>query len=378
MKRRSFMVVLAAGGAVVALPGCNSMPASAIAAWQQPGADQTDPRLRALSWALLAPNPHNLQSWIADIREPGLIRLSVDLHRLLPETDPPNRQILIGCGAFLEMLCMAAAQLGQRAEVTLLPEGEYAASGVDARPFATVRMTADATVQPDPLFAAVPLRRTNRAPYSAQVPSDALLAQLQSAAQRPGITLHAAADPAKVGRLRELAIAGYRVEFGTPATWSESVNVMRVGTAAVATEPSGVPVLGTMVWWGEKLGMLDLASLRKTDGVAAKTAVDTSVDAAQNTHAWAWLISADNSRRSQIEAGRAYLRTDLAAASLGLAIQPNSQVLQEFPEMAELYSSFHKEVTVTQPSRVQMFVRLGYASRPDPAPRRPLNRLVRA
>ena len=62
MKRRSFMLVLAAGGAVIALPGCNSMPASAIASWQQPGADQTDPRLRALSWALLAPNPHNLQS----------------------------------------------------------------------------------------------------------------------------------------------------------------------------------------------------------------------------------------------------------------------------------------------------------------------------
>ena len=103
-----------------------------------------------------------------------------------------------------------------------------------------------------------------------------------------------------------------------------------------------------------------------------------SVDAAQNTHAWAWLASADNTRRSQIEAGRAYMRTDLAAASLGLAIHPNSQVLQEFPEMAGLYSSFHKEVGVAQAARVQMFVRLGYASRPDPAPRRPLNRLVRA
>jgi hypothetical protein len=174
-----------------------------------------------------------------------------------------------------------------------------------------------------------------------------------------------------------LAIAGYRVEFGTPATWAESANAMRVGTAAVAAEPSGVSVLGTMVWWGDKLGMLDLASLRSTDGVAAKTAVDTSIDAARNTHAWAWLISADNSRRSQIEAGRAYMRTDLAAASLGLAIQPNSQVLQEFPEMAALYDNFHREVGVSHPSRVQMFVRLGYASRPEPAPRRPLDRLLR-
>lgn len=378
MKRRSFMLVLAAGGAVIALPGCNSMPASATAAWNHPGAQQTDPRLRALSWALLAPNPHNLQSWIADIREPGLIRLSVDLQRMLPATDPPNRQILIGCGAFLELLCMAAAQMGQRAEVTLLPEGDYAASGVDARPFATVRMTADAAVQPDPLFATVPLRRTTRAPYSTQVPSAALLTQLEAAAQRPGIALQTTAEANKVDRLRELAIAGYRVEFTTPATWTESANAMRVGTNAVAAEPSGVSVLGTKVWWGSKLGMLDLASLRSTDGVAAKTAVETSVDAAQNTHAWAWLISADNSRRSQMEAGRAYLRTDLAAASLGLAIQPNSQVLQEFAEMAELYRRFHSEVQVAQPARVQMFVRLGYASRPDPAPRRPLDRLVRA
>ena len=74
---------------------------------------------------------------------------------MLPATDPPNRQILIGCGAFLELLCMAAAQLGHRAEVTLLPEGDYAASGVDARPFATVHMAADASARPAPLFAAV-------------------------------------------------------------------------------------------------------------------------------------------------------------------------------------------------------------------------------
>jgi hypothetical protein len=377
MNRRSLMLVLAAGGAVIALPGCNSMPASATAPWEEPGAIQTDPRLRALSWALLAPNPHNLQSWIADIREPGLIHLSVDLKRLLPATDPPNRQILIGCGAFLELLCLAAAQYGHLAEVHLLPEGDYAATGVDARPFATVRMTANSAVKPDKLFTIAGLRRTNRAPYSTQVPPSAALSQLESAAQRPGINLHTATNPAQVQRLRALAIAGYRVEFGTPVTWAESANLMRVGAAAVAAEPSGVSVTGTKAWWGSKLGMLDPDSLRKTDGIAAKTAIDTSIDAAQNTHAWVWLSSADNSRRNQIEAGRAYMRTDLTAAHLGMAIHPNSQVLQEFPAMAELYTQFHTEVGVSQPARVQMFARLGYADRPEPAPRRPLNRLVR-
>ena len=42
---------------------------------------------------MLAPNPHNLQCWIADLRAPGLIRLHVDRSRLLPQTDPPNRRL---------------------------------------------------------------------------------------------------------------------------------------------------------------------------------------------------------------------------------------------------------------------------------------------
>lgn len=378
MRRRSFMLVLAAGGAVIALPGCEAIPPAATAPWLAPGATATDPRLRALSWALLAPNPHNLQSWVADIREPGLIRLSVDLQRLLPATDPPSRQVLIGCGAFLELLCQAAGQQGQRAEVTLLPEGEYAAGGVDARPFASVQLTPDASMQSDPLFAAVPMRRTNRSPYSAQMPDAQTLARLAAAAERSGITLHSSTDVAKVQRLRELAIAGYRVEFSDAAAWAESADLMRVGAAAVAAEPSGIAVTGTMAWFGTQLGMLGPEALRKTDGVAARTAIDSSAEAAKHTHAWAWLSSADNSRRTQIEAGRAYMRTDLAAAQLGLAIHPNSQVLQEFEAMSTLYDQFHAEVGVAQPARVQMFVRLGYAARPDPAPRRPLGRLVRA
>lgn len=372
------MLVLAAGGAVIALPSRDALPASAVAPWTAPGAAQTDPRLRALSWALLAPNPHNLQSWVADIREPGLIRLSVDLQRLLPATDPPSRQILIGCGAFLELLCLAAAQQGQRTDVTLLPEGEYAAGGVDARPFATVRLTADATLQPDPLFAAAPLRRTNRAPYGEQVPDTQLLARLAAAGARPGITWHSTNDAAQVQRLRELAIAGYRVEFGDAATWAESAEPMRVGAGAVAADPSGIAGTGTMAWFGRQLEISDAAVIRRADGVAAKSAIDSAVDAARHTHAWAWLVTADNSRRRQIEAGRAYLRADLTAAQLGLAIHPNSQVLQEFEAMSALYRRFHAEVGVVQPARVQMFVRLGHAPRPEPAPRRPLGWLVRA
>jgi hypothetical protein len=232
-------------------------------------------------------------------------------------------------------------------------------------------------VPPDPLFAAALQRRTHRAPYGEQVPDDQALLQLAAAARRPGLTWHNSTDATTVQRLRELAMAGYRVEFANAATWAETAEVMRVGAAAVAAEPSGIAVTGTMAWFGRQLGMLDAAALRDTGGVAARRAIEGSIDAATHTHAWGWLSSADNSRRLQIEAGRAYLRADLAAAQLGLAIHTNSQVLQEFEAMSTLYRQFHDEVGVRAPARVQMLVRLGHAARPGPAPRRPLARFVR-
>ncbi|MGC4075859.1 MAG: twin-arginine translocation pathway signal protein [Rubrivivax sp.] len=378
MKRRSWMRVLAAGGVTSLLPGCDTMPAAATAPWHEPGAGESDPRRRALAWALLAPSPHNLQSWVADLREPGLIRLSVDLQRLLPAADPQNRQVLIGCGAFLELLCLAAAAQGQRAEVTLLPEGEYAAGGVDARPFACVRLTPDASLRPDPLFAAVPLRRSNRAPYGTRVPDAAVLSALAAAARRPGLTLRASTEPAQVRRLCALAAAGCRVEFGDAATWAESAGLMRVGAAAVAVEPSGFAVTGLQAWFARRLGLLDDETRRRTDGVVARSALASALDAIEHTPGWIWLVSADNRRRTQIEAGRAYLRTDLAAAQQGWAVHPNSQLLQEFDAMAPLYQRLHAELGVDAPARVQMLVRLGLAPRSEPAPRRPLGRFVRS
>ena len=108
--RRDFIRLVGGGAVFAALPAasCAGLP-DPRAAWADPGAHETGPRRRALAWAILAPNPHNMQPWMADLRETGAVTLYVDPTRLLPQTDPFNRQIVIGCGAFLELLRMAAA-----------------------------------------------------------------------------------------------------------------------------------------------------------------------------------------------------------------------------------------------------------------------------
>ncbi len=372
MKRRTFLTLLAAGGASVLLPACDDMPASATAPWQGPATDEADPRVRVLAWALLAPNPHNLQPWIADVRVADTIMLSLDPRWQLPGTDPYGRQILIGCGAFLELLRMAAAQDGYRAQTTLFPDGPYGET-LDARPFARVRLERDPAVAPDRLFAYVRQRRTTRSAFEPRPVEPAVQQQIAAAVQTPGLSTAFSASPAQNQRLGALAADGLRVEFATPSARADTERVIRVGAAQIAQEPSGITVHGTAIWWGQRFGMIDAQAI--AEGMTKS--IDQMIDAVQITPLWVWQTSADNRRESQLAAGRAYLRLCLAATAAGVAIHPCSQILQEFPEMDALYTALHDSVGVAPPGRVQMLARLGYATPVGPSARRPVQKLLR-
>lgn len=377
MERRSFLTLLAAGGSTVLLSACDEVPASAIAPWQGPAPEERDARVRALAWALLAPNPHNLQPWIADIRTAGTIVLSLDPDWTLPGTDPYGRQILIGCGAFVELLRMAAAQEGHRAQIELFPDGVYG-ERLDMRPFARIRLVGDATVRPDPLFAHVRQRRSNRAPYEARAVDATIQRQIAAAAETPGIATAFSVSPGQAQRIGTIAIAGYRTEFSTPSAFADSARVIRLGADAIAREPSGIAVSGTAIWWGRMLGIVDAKDVADGNSKASQQALAAMATALEASPLWVWQTSADDTRATQVAAGRAYLRLDLAATAAGLAIHPNSQTLQEFPEMQPLYAELHAAVGVAPPARVQMLARLGYAPAVGPAPRRPVQRMLRA
>ena len=65
------------------------------------------------------------------------------------------------------------------------------------------------------------------------------------------------------------------------------------------------------------------------------------------------------------------MRAQLAATAHGLAMQPLSQALQEYPEQAGPYAQIHALLGAAAPQQtVQMWARLGYGPAIGPAPRR--------
>jgi hypothetical protein len=380
--RRGFIRTIGGTGVILAasaagLATCDRMPATAVAPWQGPTPATDDPRERALAWAILAPNPHNMQPWLADLREPGVVTLSVDRTRLLPMTDPFGRQITIGHGTFLELLDIAAREAGQRLVIELYPEGGDDPMAISGAPVARITFTADPDVGRDPLFAAIAGRRSTKQPYDMQRPPSApALAALGKAVAGSTAALSLAAEPEAAAPLAALAGEAIALEMATPRTLRESIEVTRIGAAAIAAAPDGIDLHGPLLWWLQRLGLMTPQKAMTPGTLAHQGGLDYALAWVAGTPAMGWLTTPGNTRRDQIAAGRAYLRLDLAAAAAGLAIHPVSQLLQEYPEMAPLGRRFRTATGTVEPATVQMLFRLGYAERPGPSPRRPVTAII--
>ena len=378
LSRRN-MINLVGGGAVLAAVGAfgfkaTRAPQTAYMPWDRAG-EYEDPRMKALSWALLAPNPHNRQPWLADLSESGAITLYVDPDRLLPHTDPFNRQITIGLGCFLELLRMAAAEDGYQADLMLFPQGSNA-KALDQRPIARIALTANSALARDPLFAWVPARRSNKEPYdTTRSLAPELLTQMSGAATK-GTRFGGTVDAAQVAEWRALTREALRIEAVTPHTFQESVDLFRIGRHEVDANPDGIDFSGPMFESMHLSGMFNREVAADPTSFAFKVGMDAFFDNTDTAMGHVWLVTADNSRETQITTGADWLRVNLAATAQGLGFQPLSQALQEYPEMAEPYAQVHERLA-PDGGTVQMLARIGYGPVVGTSPRWPLESKIR-
>jgi hypothetical protein len=369
LSRRHFLSL--AGGGVVVAAGIGGTvfsltrtPHNALMPWNQAG-QYSEPRRFALSYAILAPNPHNLQPWLVDLHEDGIVTLFSDPTRRLPATDPFDRQLTIGLGCFLEQMTIAATAVGYRVETHLFPEGE-SPEALGSLPIARVRFVEDKKMV-DPLFAYILGRRSTKEPYDmSKTVAVTTLNGLNP--QISGVRFEGATDQSQVNTLKKLTWESWLTEYKTPSTQQESVDLMRLGKAEINANPDGIDLGGMPLEGLIAAGLITKKDLATPGTSSYQAGIDIYQPMLKATPAFVWLTSADNRRTTQIAAGRAWLRLNLLTTKNGLALHPISQCLQEFPEMAAHYKRAH-QMLAREGETIQMLGRLGYAASVAKTPR---------
>jgi hypothetical protein len=359
-------IALIGGGSVLAATGASAAflatrtPHAALAPWEAAGG-YADPRMRALSWALLAPNPHNRQPWEAKLLGEDGIEVWRDPARDLPVTDPFARQLTIGMGCFLELARMAAAQEGLATEAELFPEGE-------AGPTARLRLVPGGV--PDPLFAHALDRRSHKEAFEPRAVTAEAAAPLA-----PHGELHL--DGPERDALRDMALDAWLAEAGNPAAWRESVDLLRIGKAEINALPDGIDVGGPMMDTLALLGIFSREAASDLNNPGTRGAIEETAGAIVGAPAMVVQRTRGNARADQIEAGRRWLRLNLAATGAGLALRPVSQALQEYEAVRPIRDEIHARFAAPGET-VQMLGLLGYAPRTPRTPRWPLEARMRA
>ena len=355
--RRKFLKILG-GGTILAATGgaafvATRTPTAALAPWAP--ATYDDPRMAALSYAVLAPNPHNRQPWLIELVGTDTVRIHRDTDRNLPETDPFDRQIFIGLGAFVETMVLAAGAQGQAVDLTLMPEGEDG-------PIAEAVFSAGGVA--DPLAAQILTRHSSKDAYTDQRLSDGQAAEL---AEFATLVL----DEADAAPIRAMTKRAFEIEVYTPATFKESVDLMRIGKAEINANPDGIEMREPAFEVLRRLGLMGEDMLMNIDHPGNQAYLAGYLEMLEATPHYAVLTTPTNTRADQLETGRRLMRLYLKTTEMGIGLHPVSQALQEFPQMAEEYDLAH-QMLAPEGHTVQMLMRLGFGPDPIATPRWPV------
>ena len=292
MNRRKFLKIVGSSAVIVAAGGIGFVatrtPSDALEPWNAAGSQYSDPMRRALSYAILAPNPHNRQPWIIDIKSDTEAELYCDLERLLPATDPFSRQIVIGLGCLLELFSISAAEQGYMADIRYFPHGENH-DRLDQRPIAQLSLVKQDGLAPDPLFAHVLTRHTNRDPFDTErIIDDGVLGRLRGVAAISAL-VGTTGDGKQLNDLRTLTRDAMVAEIMTPEAYQESIDLMRIGRAEIEANPDGISLGGAFLESLSIFGVLSRESLADPASSSFQIGLDMIDAGAMSAMGFVWI-----------------------------------------------------------------------------------------
>jgi nitroreductase len=345
--------------------------------WRGSGLDGNRRPLRA---AVLAASPHNTQPWQFEVST-AAITVYADRARHLGSFDPFRREMHLGLGCAIENFVLAARAFGIATDVHVA-NGRFGLSP-GPQPVVAARIAlGPGRPSHDPLFDAIPKRRTHRGPYRDQSIAPERLRELADLVSSPTLRVVFLADDVARREVGGLIVEATERIIADPDMSLDSFRWIRTGRRDILAQRDGVTI--------------DTAGASRLKTVAAKILPDLDapaidriwVDATRATQTatapvFGMILVPDRLDMAQaITAGRAWQRLHLAATAHGLAAQPLNQPVEMIDrnQMLGRQDEFGSGLaTLARDNRWEpTFVfRLGYAEREAPhSPRRLLDDVV--
>ncbi len=325
-----------------------------------------DIRVRLAAHGLLASNGHNMQPWIVrlDQEDVNVFYLYADSSRLTSKVDPLARQTMVTQGAFLEYVKIAGDQIGYHTDIILFPNGDYDEAklkeSMDTKPVAKISLKKVEPIKNE-LYPYIFLPDTNRCAYKETPLAKAQVNMLLGIPKEKDVTLEVFQDQKNLEKLSQYIIEGAKIESALHQINEESANIFRANEYEKNKYRYGFSLEGQGINGLKKhviQGMISLIPSINNEKASADLFVESTKIAVKHTPTFVMIITKDNSRSNQVKAGMVYSRLILEAHKIGFVMQPPSQLLEEYPEMKELYTKIHREYA-SNGKVIQMLVRMG-------------------
>lgn len=310
-------------------------------AWQPDEADfprdgEPAERVRFLvRYAVLAASSHNTQPWRFKVAGDDTLEVYLDRSRWLRVADADLREMHVSVGCALENVLVAAEHFGYGCNVSYTPDAD--------EPDLAARVLIGAPPAPSPfrppdLFGAITTRHTNHKTYDPRPVPPADLRRVESCAAEGGVSIFLTDDEGVRRAVDGLMARADAAQFADPAFRRELGYWVGQGV------------------FGTPWPMAQVARLAITRLNLGKSTAKKDHELLMSAPVLGLICSEGDDRATQIRVGQVFERVYLTCATLGLGLQPMSQIVQLPGIRAELAELVPARGLVPQ----QPF-RLGYA-----------------
>lgn len=302
--------------------------------------------------ARYAQNAHNIQSWKISIISEMEVTISLESERMLPETDPLNRQLILSLGAFTAVAEMKAAELGYKLESEWVGPQLVKDHFDLSLPLITYKLVKSDVITSNDLIDTI---TSPTVKYAVQeIDLDKKWGEgITEKYSNNTVNFWIIDDKHEVDQLKQIALDAFIVEMENPATRDESVINTHIGKNIREEKPYGITLLPNFKKGSFPIMEFFAALFPLKDDAFSEQSIKMFEKALTPAQILVSMTTVDNRLETQYRSGIEMQKMWMEFIGNNYSLLPLSQGLQEYDEVSIQYEEFHNRLAKGD-STVQM------------------------